>query len=79
MAKKCSECRWYDGSNCGLHGTRRNGSDGGSCIEFVSHSNPEADHRCKSCRWYEDRQCKATSGPRNPSDGGACNKYSLYK
>lgn len=79
MAKRCSDCRWYDGKNCIIHGSHRNASDGGSCVEYVNNSSPDADHRCKSCRWYDGsgRKCQILSGVKNPSDGGSCNKYSV--
>lgn len=34
MAKRCSDCRWYDGKNCIIHGSHRNASDGGSCNKY---------------------------------------------
>lgn len=73
MKGKCKDCRFYDGRNCEVWGSRSPNSTCGS--HFASYTRSETT-TCKDCRFYDGRRCEI-EGSRSPSS--KCSRFSPYR
>lgn len=71
----CNACRFFDGSNCAVSGSRM--SSGSSCGNFVDNTGGSSDKHCKNCRFFDGQNCKSSNS--RMSSGSSCGKFAAFR